>query len=251
MKMLARTALAACLLLVARPGVPQTGPAHPRIVNAAVPLDGPHPASGEMGEMEVGLSLDADGRVMEVQIRRSFGDPRFVDEVRRYYGRLRFIPALDARGSPVAGSIESRYVVREDPFIPLAIFPPGDTVFPPEDPATKFDLVAQRGKPLPPGPYDEPERVKRMTCKDFLWEYDLMKESIANFDEMALVNEPPVSAAQWLYTYKYQLEGKKLQWLVMNYSRVINASVAQCRVNLAAKYWADVVEPTINSMLPK
>jgi len=30
-----------------------------------------------------------------------------------------------------------------------------------------------------------------------------------------------------------------------------HSGIAQCRVNLAAKYWADVVEPTINSMLPK
>jgi hypothetical protein len=60
-----------------------------------------------------------------------------------------------------------------------------------------------------------------------------------------------MSVAQWLYSYKYQLVGKQLQWLMSNHPRVIDASVAKCRVNLSGKYWADVVEPTIKSMLSK
>jgi hypothetical protein len=251
MNALARTALTGLLLLAAQPGVAQTGPAHPRIVDSAVPLDGPRPAPGEMGEVEVTLTLDADGRVMQVEIRRPFGDARFVDEVREYYGRLRFIPALDARGTPIASSIESKYVVKEDPFLPRAIFPMGATTFAPEATSRRRDFGSSSGASAPPGAYDEAERVKRMTCRDFLWEYDLMKETVATNGGQVPEYERPMSVAQWLYSYKYQLVGKRLQWLLTNHPRVIDASVAKCRVNLSGKYWADVVEPTIKSMLSK
>jgi hypothetical protein len=251
MNALARTALTGLLLLAAQPGVAQTGPAHPRIVDSAVPLDGPRPAPGEMGEVEVTLSLDADGRVMQVEIRRPFGDARFIDEVRRNYGRLRFIPALNARGTPIASSIESKYVVKEDPFLPRAIFPPGGSTFPLENPSRKHDFGASRGASTTLGAHDEAERVKRMTCRDFLWEYDLMKETVATNGGQVPEYERPMSVAQWLYSYKYQLVGKQLQWLMSNHPRVIDASVAKCRVNLSGKYWADVVEPTIKSMLSK
>jgi TonB family protein len=212
------------LLLFGTAAVAQTGPAPPKVVVAGMTLPPPvpppetkMPPGGYSAEVE--LETDAEGRVPKARIVKSSGDAKLDLLLTKYYRKWRVVPAIDAGGRPTTGVVRVAY--------------------------RKAEKSPPRSEPLPPAnarPGAEADRVERMSCADFVWEYDLM-QSIAG--KHAIDTEELLRTAFGLYLARHPLKGDDLNRLMWARRPAIADSVTGCRSAPSRKFWSEVYEPTL------
>jgi hypothetical protein len=131
----------------------------------------------------------------------------------KFYRKWRLIPALDAQGRPTPGLLRVSYEQ------------------PKKGPArTKFDAPADANA--------DKDRVRRMTCRDFAWEYQYMQQ-IAG--KLPVDNEPPLRAAFALYLEGHPKKGDDLRRLC----------VKECTARPTQKFWSGVYEPKLDRHFAK
>jgi TonB family protein len=217
----------------------QTGPMKPRMVVAAMPMPIPKPTTDVSTRVPLNLEVAADGRVTKVTLLDSSGDAQFDEKVRKYYSKFRFIPALDENGTPTPDVFEFvyRYSINEkdDPPLPPTRAPP--------DPNSA--TVSKSGVSTAKV-FDEVDRIKRMRCKDFLWEYDLMK-SIAG--AKPLYNEHMLRTSLAMFIVHKSVKSDELNALSIVFSESVRDAVNQCRKQPDAKYFLDALAPALENRL--
>jgi hypothetical protein len=98
--------------------------------------------------------------------------------------------------------------------------------------------------PDPAVVYDEAARILRMTCKDFLWEYDLMKEIAGG----RLINhEQLLMTSLAMYGSKHDLPGESWPKLSQLGASAIRTSVKKCRTKPTEMFWSGVFEAALAS----
>jgi TonB family protein len=213
----------------------QTGPLEPRMVYVAMPTPLPSSKNVDVQAVSLELSVGSDGVVQTVSALNSSGDPRFDEKLRKYYSKVRMIPALTEQGVP----IESRYrfVFRQAGATPLsqASYVPGGT-------PTQVSASAPSKDRL----FDEVGRINRMRCKDFLWEYDLMKD-IAG--AKAVYDERILRTAQAMFVVQDKVAGDALQELRIRFSESVRAAVDDCRKRPDEKFFEGVLTPVLREKL--
>jgi TonB family protein len=205
--------------------VAQTGPIPARIVAAAVPV-----ARGQVFIVEdtqksatIELTVGDDGHVLDARILDSSGDPGFDQKGISYYANWRLVPAIDTNGIPVVSTFRIGFA-REIGTSGIAQIPPLDAA------------VLQ----------DEPGRIVRMTCRDFLWEYDLMKQ-IAG--KRSVNREQLLLTSFAIYIVKHEVAGDVIGRLERNRDATIHDTVDQCRTRPTEKYWTGVFEAALSARL--
>lgn len=214
----------------------QTGPASAHMVLAAIPSAIPTPTADGTRSTQVELAIDATGRVTDVTIQSSSGDPKYDDRVSKYYRRLRFIPAIDTNGSPVASTMTTRMnsmrATTPGPSAPPPPSPSGSQV---PDPQAAADHTA-----------DQVRRIGRMRCKDFLWEYDLMKDIAGS---RSLDNEELFRELQAMYIVQENVPGDALPQLRRQFDGAVRTSVEECRKRGEAQFYQEVFAPVLKAKL--
>jgi TonB family protein len=219
------------------PAGAQTGPLEPRIVFVAMPTPLPKPAKNESLRVPVNLDIGADGRATKVELLGTSGNDKFDEKVRNYYARFRFIPALDDNGAPIPSTYKFIYkyqINEQDP-------PPAPPTLPPPASATVGEPGVSNARV-----FDEVDRVTRMHCKDFLWEYDLMKE-IAG--ARPLYNERMLRTSLAMFIVQMNVKGDELGTLNNAFSSGVREAVDECRKRPDAKYFLDVLSPALKTRL--
>jgi TonB family protein len=118
----------------------------------------------------VDLQVDATGRVTDVVILKTSGSADYDERVQKYYRKWRLIPAISAEGVPTASHLRMAHSLRG-----MSVAEDWDKTTLTHTPDS--DAPKSAPEPVDPRVFDEPGRVMRMHCKDFLWEYDLLRKT--------------------------------------------------------------------------
>jgi TonB family protein len=196
----------------------QTGPKSPRLLHGSLPDDSPVFTYGEDRRMLLKLSVNADGGVSDARRVETSGDPAFDRLATEYFAKFRLVPALDAQGVPVADDVELRIDTSH-------IYEPGP------------------GQGL----YrKERQRIERMHCKDFLWEYEFMREILGNG---SMARERLMRTSLKMFTDHNRVKSAALTRLEANLDITVLASAVQCYQKPEELYWQGVFVPTVHAQM--
>jgi hypothetical protein len=199
----------------------QMGPVAARLISRPMPSKAPSGVQTFSAEAE--LIVSKKGRVDFVEIVASSGDPAFDKEWKKSLSDWRYVPAVDASGQPVESHSLVTYKntgISERP--------------------TSADGSAAANV------ISETERMEKLTCHDFLWEYYIVANTLPR--RLALMDsllKTPVV----MFTTEARPDAAQQQAIRERYDDLVNDAVKQCRDQPEAPVWANVFKPLLQSAL--
>lgn len=224
-----RTARAAFLGLAFLPlgAFAQTGPSDPQLIAGASTAKIVVGARKLSGQIVATVRVGADGRVTDVLVTENTAEGAFESALTKVLQSAKFRPAIDATGKPVDGSAE-----------------------------IKVELRASTGaepKPVPANPDPqltdkEKARIRKMTCKDFLWEWGILRDAAR--DSVYTEFMPRIAVS--MYAQARSEAGDVVDAKVWPAARkVLNETVDRCKDNPAQLFWQDTFRPVMDAAVPK
>jgi hypothetical protein len=217
-------AYVACL--AAGPAVAQVGPIQPVLVLEDGKAETPHkrPELPESYSIPVDVFVAADGSVSNVVVTDT-SDNLLADQLAADVMRgKRFLPALNAKGQPVAGTAR----------VTVAMFQRG-----------KANVVKVVVKP--PALAGETDRVKKMMCADFLWEVNRLRKE-ADVTDASLEVMPFHSARMYMEQKHVPEETQMKFWDA--WPKQLKKVVAACEKDELKFFYAEVLVPALDGVLP-
>jgi hypothetical protein len=205
--------LISCAIAVA-----QTGPSDPRLVYGRSLADAPDYPYDQKRPLHLELTVAPDGIVTSARRLETSGDAGFDKVFAQYFSTLRLVPAIDANGVPVAGVLKLR-VTRKM--------------------TDEFERNRKHVR-------EEAERIGRMRCKDFVWEYSIMRQILGN-DTM--VHERLVKTSLWMFADRNPIKRAALYQLEANLDISIMASAVSCQQKPDAPFWEGAFSPTVHAQM--
>jgi len=240
--MTTRLAIAALLAsMIAQASFAQTGPAMAHMVIVAMPNPGPLQKTTEdqPDRITVRVSVGPDGRATAVKLDPSSGDPKFDQRISRIYQKMRVIPRLTEAGEPVADQVSFMLTLYR-----RGLFMSGMNGSWSAESAADNQVnspgISQEHLP------DEVARIVRMRCKDFLWEYDLMRE-IAG--KRPLYDERMFKALLAMTLVYVHATGDQVNRVVRNFPEGVRVGAEQCRASPERAFFKDSFAPAIQATL--
>jgi TonB family protein len=204
----------------------QVGPVQPVLVLPTGSPEMPHtrPDFPEDYAVPVDVFVNADGTVQNVVVTGSSGNLEADAVVATFMRQRRFLPAVNARGEPMAGSVK----------VTVNMFKRGHK---------KVVRVTTK-----PPPYSsEKDRVRRMTCADFLWEVERMREG-ANIRDASFEVTPYMSAL--LYKEHRRVSGEVEEKFWDLWPAALDKVVDRCEKQQTKLYFSDVLVPALDGTMP-
>jgi hypothetical protein len=206
----------------------QTGPSDARILNST--FHAPDMPPNTMKHYAVAeFSVSPEGRLIDGRIIESSGDASYDERaVRKLGSSLKARPEISADGAVLAtGTIRLAYG-NKSKRIPSGAFPP-----PAKPPLSENEFLAAEGA-----------RILRMKCKDFLWEYELMKTLGARVAEEQM---PRIAMA--VYLSSRQLPTSQINDVFAAGKKGFPKSAEACRQKPDAMFMNDVLTPTFDDLM--
>jgi TonB family protein len=218
--------IASIACLVAGPAVAQVGPIQPVLVLEDGKVETPHkrPDLPESYSIPVDVFVAADGSVSNVVVTdssKNLDADQLAAEVMR---SKRFLPALNAKGEPVAGMTR----------VTVAMFQ-----------REKRNVVKVVVKP--PASNAETDRVKKMMCADFLWEVNRLRKE-ADVRDTSLEVMPFHSARMYMEQKRVPEEIQEKFWDA--WPKQLKKVVAACEKDELKFFYAEVLVPALDGVLP-
>lgn len=209
------------LLSIPVAGIAQTGPSDPQVIAGATTAK-INTRSGKLaGHVVATVRVGVDGRVSEVLVTENTAEPPFEPQLVKVLESARFRPAIDASGKLVEGNTELKVELRQS------------TGSEPKPVATKLGPEA-----IEP----EKERIKRMRCVDFVWEWDLIRE-----ESSSVATEFMPRIATTAYVNLRQEEGAYVDSKAWKASpKALRESADRCRDNPQAQFFQDTFKPLMD-----
>ena len=184
------------------------------------------------------VSVGADGRTISTRLVTHSDNGIFDERVRGFWKDQRFVPTLDADGRPRAAMlrIESSFSSRD---VPRRKSPEYQLL----TQKWKFDSTIEGRSPS-----DMAARVARMTCRDFLWEYDFMKKQSPK--RAKLEHEELFHVAFAMFISARQITDESRDALIKQWSTLIDQTLNSCRDQPEAMYWSSAFAHTFESATP-
>jgi len=206
--------------------VAQTGPVQPVLVLPTGSPEMPHtrPDFPEDYSVPVDVFVNADGTVQNVVITESTGNLDADRVVADFMRQRRFLPAVNVRGEPMAGTVK----------VTVNLFKRGNK---------KVARVITK----PPAFASEKERVSRMTCADFLWELDRMREG-ANIRDASYEVTPYMSALLYKEQRRISSEVEEKFW--DSWPDTLKKVANRCEKQQTKMFFTDVLIPALDGTLP-
>lgn len=203
----------------------QTGPSDPRLVKASHREDPDAPVfnyggfdRGDDRRALLELSVAADGSISSVRRLETSGDPAFDKLASEYFSTSRLVPAIDAQGVPVAADVKI-VVSNHGAYAP--------------DPLRDRDSR-------------EMERIDRMRCKDFLWEYGLMRQILG---DGSMARERLIDTSLRMFTDRNRIKSSAQFQLEKNLDITARASAVLCDQKPDEAYWQGVFVPMVQAQM--
>jgi TonB family protein len=214
------------LLAAAGNAAAQVGPVQPVLVLPTGSPEMPHtrPDFPEDYAVPVDVYVNADGTVQNVVVTDSSGNLDADGVVATFMRQRRFLPAVNARGEPMAGTVK----------VTVNMFKRG---------SKKVVRVTTK----PPPFAAERDRVRRMTCADFLWEVERMREG-ANIRDASYEVTPYMSALLYKEQRRISSEVEEKFW--DTWPDMLDKVVNRCEKQQTKLYFTDVLVPALDGTLP-
>jgi hypothetical protein len=206
------------LSLAASTAAAQTGPSEPRLVRGSLYQDAQLSRHGDDRRVRLELSVTADGNVSGVRRLETSGVPSLDRLATDYVSKIHLVPALDAHGAPVAGILE----VLVDGYGPYLPGPGRD----------------RYGKEL--------ERIDRMRCQDFVWEYEVMRQIMG---DGSMARERLMRTSLQMFADRNRLKSAVRFQLEANLDITARASAVQCYQRPEDAYWQGVFVPMVHAQM--
>jgi TonB family protein len=218
----------------------QLGPSDARIVAAGMPDPGYPEKVEEDRRILVTISVGPDGRATAVQLSIPSGDSNYDEHVRRMFLKMRVIPALDPSGTPVEGEVRFTVSLRK------GSYPRNHSAGLPFDSTIRTDNTLHNPALTEDRLRTEISRIVHMRCRDFVWEYDFMKD-IAGSRPI----ETEVMPRALLATYLVHAKTSDAQVAKVGsvFPAVLRASAGRCRDEPDAPFFTDSFAPAMNKRL--
>jgi TonB family protein len=199
----------------------QMGPSAARAISRPMPSKAPGGVQTFAAEAE--LIVSRKGRVDFVEVVTSSGDPAFDKEWKKSLSDWRYVPAVGADGEPAESHSHVTYKntgISERPSSP--------------------DGTA------PPNAVTDAERLDRLTCKDFLWEYYIVTNTLPR--RLALM-DPLLKTPLLNFNAEARTEPAQQQALRGRYDAIVDDAAKQCRDNPDTVFWSGVLKPLLQAAL--
>ncbi len=199
----------------------QMGPTAARVISKPMPSRAPSGVQTFSAEAE--LIVSKKGRVDFVEIVNSSGDPAFDKEWKKSLSDGRYAPAVDASGQPV----ESHSLVTYK-----------------NNGLTDRPVSADGGAAA--NVISETERLGKLTCHDFLWEYYIVANTLPR--RLALMDSL-LKTPLVMFTTEARPDAAQQQGLRERYDDIVNDAVKQCRDLPDSPVWESVMKPLLQGAL--
>lgn len=196
----------------------QLGPSSPRALTRHMPSKAPASATFNA---EAELRIASDGDVDSVEIVASSGDEAFDKQWRKQMSDWQFVPAVDAAGQPVESLVLVTY-------------------------KSSGGLAIQVGDSAARNAITDSERIARMTCRDYSWEYYIVANALPR--RLALL-DPLLKTPLVMLAADSPLSESQSASLRERYDELISDAIKQCRDNPEAAFWTAVLKPNLQAAL--
>jgi TonB-like protein len=209
------------LFLAASAVQAQVGPAPARPITRPMPSKAPSGVQTFAAEAE--LIVSRKGRVDFVDVVTSSGDPAFDKEWKKSLSDWRYVPAVDATGQPVES--HSRVTYKNSGI-------------------SEHPSAADGGTPA--NAVTDADRLDKLTCKDFLWEYYIVTNTLPR--RLALM-DPLLKTPMTAFNAEAKPEAAQQQALRERYDSIVDEAAKQCRDNAESLFWAGIMKPLLQAAL--
>jgi TonB family protein len=224
---LSKSLLAASLMGVSVVVSAQSGPSEPQVITAANTAKIAVGARKLVGHMAATLRVGEDGKVREVQVIENTAEAGFESQLVKVLQSARFRPAIDAGGKPVESSIDMKVELR------------ASTGANPKPVPLKAD---------PQLTEKEKERIRKMTCADFTWEWELIRDEAD--DAAATEFMPRIAIAMYVAIRKEANEYVDAKvWKASG--KALKDTAERCENNPTQLFFQDTFKPLLDEAVPK
>jgi TonB family protein len=218
--------LAALSLACAGPAGAQVGPIEPIIVSGGKPSAtlASMPEIGADLVIPVEVTVAADGSVSDVVVSTPSGNESADVTAIRFMKEKRFLPALDERAQPVEGKASGTVEI-----------------------LAKTRTKQLKASMKPPNIPSEVARVRKLTCKDFLWEIDRLRNAAASPDVSREIM-PWVSLR--VYMLDRHLPKDAEPAYLRKWPQALSEAETSCKATPTKLYLADTLMLILDSLAP-
>lgn len=208
-------------------GLAQAGPSGPQVISAA-PTAKINVGSRKLGgHMTATVRVGDDGRVRDVLVVENTTDSGFEPQIIKVLQSARFRPAIDGAGQPIESSIDMKVELRTS--------------------------TGNEPKPVPANAdpqltESEKERIGRMKCSDFRWEWELIRKVA---DDAAATEFMPRIATS-MYASMRTEAGDYVDAKVWKASaRALRDAAERCEETPEQSFWQGTFKPIMDEAVPK
>lgn len=215
------------LVLLPAAALAQTGPAEPQVIASASTAKINVGGRKLAGQLVATVKVGVDGRVKDVLVTENTTESAFEPMLVKVLQSAKFRPALDAAGTPVESSIEMKVELR-----------PSTASEPKPVPAKADPQLTDREK----------ARIRKMACKDFIWEWDLLRDVAGDGVYTEYMPRIAISA----YAQARSQAGDVVDAKVWPASKkALKETVDQCRDNPTAPFFDGIFKSVMDAAVPK
>jgi hypothetical protein len=218
------TARAVFLGLILLPGaaLAQTGPSEPQVIAGASTAKINVGSRKLAGQLVATVRVGADGRVKDVLVTQNTTEAAFEPMIVKVMQSAKFRPAIDATGTPVESSVDMKVELRT---------------------STGAEPKPVPAKPDPQLTDKEKARIRKMTCKDFIWEWDVLRDAAG--DAVYTEFMPRITVS--MYAQARSEAGDVVDAKVWPAAKkVLKQSVDQCRDNAPAPFFEGIFKSVMD-----
>jgi len=205
----------------------QVGPSEPQVIAGASTSKISVGSRKLAGHLVATLKVGDDGKVRDVLVTENTTEPSFEPQLVKVMQSARFRPALDANGNAIESSIEMKVELRS---------------------STASEPKPVAAKPDPQLTDKEKARIRKMACRDFIWEWDILREEAR--DATATEFMPRIAVS--MYAAARTEAGEYVDAKVWKASaKGLKESVDQCRDNPQAPFFDGIFKTVMDEAVPK
>jgi len=215
------------LILLPAAALAQTGPSDPQVIASASTAKINVGSRKLAGQLVATVKVDTEGKVKDVLVTENTTESAFEPMLVKVLQSARFRPAIDAAGTPVESSIEMKVELRN---------------------STGAEPKPVPAKPDPQLADKEKARLRKMTCRDFIWEWDLLRDEAKDGVYTEFMPRIAISSYAQARSEAGDVVDAKV-WPVSK--KALKQTVDQCRDTPTAPFFEGVFKSVMDEHVPK
>ena len=210
------------LVFVCAAASAQTGPSDPQVIASASTAKINVGSRKLAGQLVATVKVGVDGKVKDVLVTENTAESAFEPMIVKVMQSAKFRPAIDASGATVESSIEMKVELKA---------------------STGAEPKPVPAKPDPQLTDKEKARIRKMTCKDFIWEWDVLRDAAGD----GVYTEFMPRIAITMYAQARSEAGDVVDGKVWPASKkALKQSVDQCRDNPPAPFFEGIFKSVMD-----